>query len=253
MRKITGRLYPKLDPILTNIPLQKPDPIDIEEWVLSSVKYNSTLQASHFAVDATKSTINSARGGYLPTIDLVSRYNNRSEFGAGFSGIDTERGSVGVQFNFPVFQSGLVISQVRQAKYNYETSLADLETSYRNATVSTRQFYNNVISGISVVKADRQTVISANKSVESNEAAYQVGTRTIVDVLLVQNRLYDAQRQLAIDQYNYINDILALKNAAGILSTVDLEKINTWLNASKAHTTMERYKKNNASPKHKKT
>lgn len=242
LRKITGRIYPSIAHIKTTIPLLKPDPTRVESWVSSAERYNSTLQAFRYAADAAKENIGAAAGGGLPTVNIVTNYSNFNPIQSGFTGHDHSSAGVGLALNFPVFQSGLVMSQTRQAKYSYEQALSDLEANYRNATVSTRQFYNNVISGISIVQADRQTVISATSSVESNEAAYQVGTRTIIDVLLVQNRLYDAQRQLASDQYTYINDVLALKNAAGTLSTVDLEEVNTWLNATTANTTMERYK-----------
>lgn len=243
LRKITGRIYPSLAPVKTKIPLLKPDPIRVELWVQSAETYNSTLLAARYTAEAAKESIGAAAGGALPTLDLISNYSNLNPIKSGFSGDDHESAGVGLELNFPVFQGGLTISKTRQAKYTYEQTLSDLEGAYRNATVSTRQFYNDVISGISVVKADRATIISATSSLASNEEAYKVGTRTIIDVLLVQNRLYDAQRQLANDEYAYINSVLALKNAAGTLSTVDVEEINTWLNTFTADTTMERYKK----------
>ena len=52
----------------------------------------------------------------------------------------------------------------------------------------------------------------------------------MVDVVLAQQHLYEAQDQLAKDQYNYINSVLNLKYLAGTLNVSDLQEINSWLN-----------------------
>ena len=51
----------------------------------------------------------------------------------------------------------------------------------------------------------------------------------MVDVVNAQQRLFEAQRELANDQYNFINAILNLKYLAGSLNVNDLEEINAWL------------------------
>lgn len=66
-------------------------------------------------------------------------------------------------------------------------------------------------------------------SLQSTEAQFEVGTRTMVDVVNAQQRLFEAQEQLARDQYDLINSILTLKYLAGTLNVNDLEQINSWL------------------------
>ena len=95
--------------------------------------------------------------------------------------------------------------------------------------MNSRIAFNTIIDGISQVKADRQTVISQKNSLDSTDAQFQVGTRTMVDVTNAQQRLFEAQEQLAGDQYNYINAILKLKYLAGTLNVRDIEEINAWL------------------------
>jgi outer membrane protein len=51
----------------------------------------------------------------------------------------------------------------------------------------------------------------------------------MVDVVNAQRRLFEAQTQLAQDQYNLINATLNLKYLAGSLNVQDLEEINSWL------------------------
>jgi outer membrane protein len=95
--------------------------------------------------------------------------------------------------------------------------------------VNSRIAFNTIIDGISKVKADRQTIISQQNSLDSTAAQFEVGTRTMVDVVNAQQRLFEAQQQLASDQYNLINFTLTLKYLAGTLNVNDLELVNSWL------------------------
>ena len=104
-----------------------------------------------------------------------------------------------------------------------------MEQTYREVVVNSRIAFNTITDGISKVKADRQTVISQRNSLESTEAQFEVGTRTMVDVVNAQQRLFEAQEQLAQDQYNLINAILNLKYLAGTLNVNDIELVNSWL------------------------
>ena len=137
--------------------------------------------------------------------------------------------TVAIALNFPVFQGGLVEANTRQAQYNFQTSSEQLEQTYRNVVVNSTIAFNTIVDGISKVKADRQAIISRQNSLESTEAQFQVGTRTMVDVVNAQQRLFEAQEQLASDQYGLINAILNLKYLAGSLNVNDLDEINSWL------------------------
>ena len=74
-----------------------------------------------------------------------------------------------------------------------------------------------------------QALVSGKKALESTEAGYEVGTRTTVDVLNVRRDLFRAKRDYASSRYDYILSSLRLKQAAGILSPLDLTQINAWL------------------------
>jgi outer membrane protein len=64
---------------------------------------------------------------------------------------------------------------------------------------------------------------------DATQAGYEVGTRTIVDVLQSQSSVFDAQRNYAQARYKYVVSSLQLKQAAGVLKVSDVEEINRWL------------------------
>ena len=78
-------------------------------------------------------------------------------------------------------------------------------------------------------KALQQAVISNETLQDAAEAGFEVGTRTIVDVLDAQRELLRARRDYARSRYDYLLDSLRLKQSAGILSEEDLVMINALL------------------------
>ncbi|NNU14663.1 TolC family protein, partial (plasmid) [Vibrio parahaemolyticus] len=63
------------------------------------------------------------------------------------------------------------------------------------------------------LRAYEQSVVSAHSALEATEAGFDVGTRTIVDVLDATRRLYDANRNLSNARYSYILSRLQLRQA----------------------------------------
>ncbi|MCK4951308.1 MAG: TolC family protein, partial [Gammaproteobacteria bacterium] len=92
-----------------------------------------------------------------------------------------------------------------------------------------RDAYRGVLTDISRVKALKQATVSTQSAVEATEAGFEVGTRTIVDVLVSQRELFRARRDYAQTRYDYLLNTLRLKQAAGTLSPDDLTNINQWI------------------------
>ena len=93
----------------------------------------------------------------------------------------------------------------------------------------TREAYLGVIYGISRVKALKQAVVSSEAALEATKVGFDVGTRTAVDLVVSQRTTSEARRNYSQSKYDYIIDTLSLKQAAGNLTTEDLELINDWL------------------------
>ena len=240
LSKLTNHIYEYLSPLRdSRIPLIKPEPDNIDEWVNTGVKQNYKLFAAKFGLMASRENIKVQSAGSWPTFALQGNAlqthikANRSIVNSIFIPPRQGNANVAIAMNFPVFQGGLVESKTRQAQYNFQTSSQQLEQVYRDVVVNSRITFNTIIDGISKVKADRQTIISQQNSLESTETQFQVGTRTMVDIVIAQQRLFEAQEQLANDQYNLINSLLNLKYLAGTLNVNDLEEVNSWLDTTR--------------------
>lgn len=233
LRKLTNHVYEYLSPLRdSRIPLIKPEPDNVDEWIDIGLKQNYNLYAAKYSLQAARENMKSLSAGGWPTLAVQGNSNQtRNNITNPSILIPAKQtlSNVALALNFPIVQGGLVQSQTRQAQFDFQSSSEQLEKTYRDVVVNSNIAFNNIIDGISKVKADRQTVVSRVNSLESTEAQFQVGTRTMVDVVNAQQRLFESQTQLAQDQYNLINSLLTLKYLAGTLNANDIEEVNSWL------------------------
>ncbi|WP_341501869.1 outer membrane channel protein TolC [Gallaecimonas sp. GXIMD4217] len=227
LSEITGVNYDNLDVLNTKkFSPTLPDGM-VEAWVKRAEDQNLNLQASRMGVEIARDDIKTAQAGHYPTVDLTARYNTADDA----SGPRLDNSSIGIGVTVPLFSGYRTTSQVEQAKANYQVTAQQLEQTYRSVVRSVRNTYNNVRASLSSVKAFEQSEISSQSALEATEAGFEVGTRTIVDVLNANRQLYQTKQQLAQARYTYINNILALKQAEGSLGEADLDAINAVLTA----------------------
>jgi len=232
LRRITGTYYENLDDLAKeHPPLAKPDPPDLSVWSQTALDQNLPLQSAKFGYQIAQQNVGLQRAGHYPTVDLVASYG-RSEDRSRFRNENTD-GRIGLQFQWSLYQGGRVSSRVRQAEHETTQARDLLESVRRRTDADARDAYRGVISLVAGVDALKQSVISSESAVEATEAGYDVGTRTIVDVINVQTVLYTNQRDYSQARYNYVIQTLRLKQAAGNLAPEDLNQVNAWLVARK--------------------
>jgi outer membrane protein len=121
---------------------------------------------------------------------------------------------------------------VRQAREQFQAAQENLDVQRRATNKQVKIAYRGIATSISQVAALKSAMASAQSALEATEAGFEVGTRTMIDVLLLQSKLYQAKRDYAKARYDYITNSLLLKQAAGILMREDIEAINRWLSKS---------------------
>ncbi|MEN9449942.1 MAG: putative type secretion outer rane efflux TolC protein [Pseudomonadota bacterium] len=231
LRQLTGQTYSSVKAFTKKIPLQNPQPENIERWISAATQNNLKLMAARYGVEVSREKIKMQASGHLPSLSLIGNYGKTDTFNNVPSSLNKNGGTVGLELDVPLFAGGAVSSKTRQSQYDFQTASANLDNTYRMLIINTRQKYNDVLADISKIKAEQQAIKSAQLSLDSTEESYKAGTRTVVDVLIAQQNLYDAKRATASDQYNYLLDTLLLKQDAGSLKPEDLVQINQWLDS----------------------
>ena len=240
LREITGQYVAQLDAPGEDFPLLNPTPNDEKSWVDLSLGQNLNLVASRLDEELARDEISFRRNGYYPSLDLlISTGESASKgdvsvtpvIGSGMNVFDdtTNRDQISLQLTVPLFAGGYNSSRVKESVYLHRASREQLQRVTRETERQARDAYLGVHSEMSRVKALRQAVASSQTALQATQAGYEVGTRTIVEVLNSQFSLYVAITNFYQSRYDYIMNALRLKQAAGTLQVQDLEKIDQWL------------------------
>jgi outer membrane protein len=235
LRVITGQGHTQLSVLDTERFSASPSEQSSDTLIDEAQQKNLSLLASRISADIAKDNISLASSGHMPSLTFDAGYNYTDQSNSGASSQDGSYGDInaGINLYIPLYSGGNTSSLTSQAEFQYIAASQALEETYREVTKDVRAFNNNINASIGALKAYEQTVISAKSALEATEAGFDVGTRTIVDVLDSTRRLYDANRNLANARYDYIISVLQLKQAVGTLSEQDIMDINTGLKAGK--------------------
>ena len=241
--EITGQPLDQLKGLPADFKPEAPSPQDVDAWVKQAVEQNPDIRAQQLALDAADHDIDTARAAHLPSIVGTASYGERAQWGnstftrgtdvAGFPATSTSNGpSYSIELVVPIFSGFAVSSRVRQAIFNRDAIADQLEQRRRSIVRQTRNYYNSVLAGLSEIEARKQALLSAQTAYEATETGLEVGTRTIVDVLITQQQLFSAQSVYARARNAFIVNGLKLRQAAGTITIADLQAVNRLLTAN---------------------
>ncbi|MBF0254891.1 MAG: TolC family outer membrane protein [Gammaproteobacteria bacterium] len=226
LREIVANLEErKLLGLRSKIPMSKPNPANIEEWINLAMERSPQVLAANSGLSASRKQIELERSGHLPSLDLVAGSSINSSTSP-FIGNDNDTNSIGLQLSLPLYAGGSVSSRTRQARHDFVTASEGLEQARRAVRRDVSDYYRGVLSSISKVAALESAIRSAQSALEATQAGFDVGTRTMVDVLTVQRNLFKARADYSNARYQYILNGLGLKATAGIISIDDLRLVN---------------------------
>lgn len=238
LRAIIDRRTGMLARVQDDLPLTPADPSDANTWVARAVEQNPEFLTARAASEATRQGVRQARAGHYPEVDLVASRTRREQDSDVFSGggqqqlsRDSETDSIGIEVTLPLFRGGATMSGTREARANFEAAQARMAEARRAVEQRTRNAFRGLESRISQVRSLQQAVESNEASVEAEEAGFEVGTRTTVDVLDALRDLFEAERDYANARFEYILNRLRLQEAAGTLTVEDVRLVNSWLEA----------------------
>ncbi len=234
LKVITGKIYPELKGAGDSLPLISPFPTSIERWTEVAIKQNYKILAAQYATLAAKERFDVELGKGFPKLSANGSYaytedSNLNFDGAAFGPAHSRLETVGLNLEYPILQGGRVIASTRQVTHLYHKADAQKEQVLRETVAFTRQSYLGVLASIGQVKAYKQSIFSSQSALETNEAGYLVGTKTVLDVLTAQSSVFESQSNHSKNQYNYLMNTLKLKQAAGTLKVEDLMNLNQWL------------------------
>ncbi len=224
--EVVGTYYDRVNLLKPDLELSNPEPDSPDAWIEQAKQHNLSILAARATTETAKQEIQLQRAGHLPTVDFNASAGYVDRNFGGEVQQKRQDSQIGLQLNIPLYQGGAVNSRTRQARSRFQESTDRLQQEVRAVELETRNAFRGVKTDIAQVRALGRSLESTAVAVEAEEAGFEVGTRTIVDVLDAQREYFLARLNHARARYLYVVDQLRLKKASGILTEDDLEELN---------------------------
>jgi len=233
LEAIIGEPPPVLSELKDGAILPRPIPSDPTVWVGRALEDNPMVKAASAAITVADWELRRSEVQRLPTIDLVASYGGNYSSGnitepSNF-GTNVKDRQVSIQFSVPLIEGGAIRAHVAEAHAKRSKAQADLTGAQRQATLSTRQSYAAILSGVSQVHALETAVAAGRSAVKGNKVGYGLGIRINSDVLNAEQQLYSSIQDLEKARYDTLFEGLKLKAATGELSADDLNAVSSLL------------------------
>lgn len=214
--QVVGQEPDKLSyPKIVNIPNSLKVALD------TAGEINPQLLAQSFVEVAAKSDIGVAFSNLLPNANLVAT-GARIDPDISAPNNHTATFQVGAQLSIPLYESGFVYSQVRQAKQLASQSRIQVIEVARSVRQAVASSWNAYVGLAQIIKNTRTQVSAAQLALNGVQQEYQAGTRTTLDVLDAQRDLVQAQVLQVTAERNRVVSGYQLLAAIGHLTAQDV-------------------------------
>lgn len=217
LQAMTGRqsvLVQGLGPDFKTRPLQ---PDALAAWVARAQSNNVGINVAQKSLHVAAQEADKAIGHVLPSVDLVASYSRNESQSLSLLGEESRTTSVGVSVNVPIFAGGENWARISQTRYKQQQSRQELAATRERVAVEVARQYWGVVSGAEQIKALETAVHTAEQALEAVRKSYQAGTRSISDILAVQQQLHEVRRDLVQARLSYVKSRIKLKMVAGAL------------------------------------
>lgn len=208
-----------------------PQPDSLAAWQRRGEENNARVLAKERELAIASAEIGKHKLSGRPTLDLVAGYSARHQSGTSSSLTpDSNRqATVGVQLNIPIYAGGAIQSRERESMSKQRQAEQELGAARRDARLAANDAYLAVKTGVARIASLEQSLRSARTALEATALGRDVGSRTELDVLDAQQRVFAAERDLAQARNDHLLGRVRLALAAGDLQEGDLHALNAYL------------------------
>ncbi len=157
-----------------------------------------------------------ARGAYWPNLSLTGGYI-RTEQSPETSSLNREGINAGAALNFPFFEGGLRVAEVKEAKARERQSRLLYEDLKKAIAVEVQSARLDLVTQKSILKFLVDQRAFARENYKAVNRQFEFGLAQSIDVIDANTLLVSAEQKVAEAGYTYQMSILRAKKATGVL------------------------------------
>jgi outer membrane protein len=212
---------------ITTLQPTGPQPDTVDPWLASALKNQPLLQQAQATLKVSEQQVQYAKRARWPTLTL----SGIGQHAAGMLVPPVAIDQIGASLNLsiPIYEGGSTRAGIHQAEALSKASRANVVNIQDQIKLETQTAFQDLEDSVAQFQATQQSVTSAKVSMDGTRKGYEIGSRSIIDLLTATTNYAAAQRNYYLALYTQLVARTQLKSAAGVLTPADIEAINTLL------------------------
>ncbi|MDQ6972317.1 MAG: TolC family protein, partial [Mariprofundaceae bacterium] len=215
---LIGRPAGVLGPMLISDVPAAPSPARAELWEAEAEAHALAVRLAVVQFGMARQGKRKSVGKALPKIEAFGEVGRDRSSDTALGGATVRDQAVGVQLRMPLYAGGGISAQIRKSEKEALQAEFALKDDIRLARLAARQAYLAQGSAAAQLAAMRKAVVSARQAALATHRGYDVGLRSLTEVLDADERSFAAERNRAAAGAQYAFAILQLQASVGALT-----------------------------------
>ena len=207
--------------------------LSVEQYRQKVLEYNQDIQKSQQAVNGALYPLKGIKTGFFPKLDITGNYSYQLEKVEFLPGTDLKHDNYGVEAGLVqnVYSGSAVRKQYDVAKLQHAIAQLSVEHTVDNMIYAADVSYWSVAANRNLYELSEQFVQIVRELYEIVNKRFEEGAISKTDVLMVQNRLKEAELQLNTNSTNYktalqsLNIMMGVEPDAAVVLTDSIQKV----------------------------
>ena len=207
--------------------------LSVEQYRQKVLEYNQDIQKSQQAVNGALYSLKGIKTGFFPKLDITGNYSYQLEKVEFLPGTDLKHDNYGVEAGLVqnVYSGSAVRKQYDVAKLQHAIAQLSVEHTVDNMIYAADVSYWSVAANRNLYELSEQFVDFVRELYEIVNKRFEEGAISKTDVLMVQNRLKEAELQLNTNSTNYktalqsLNIMMGVEPDAAVVLTDSIQKV----------------------------
>ena len=207
--------------------------LSVEQYRQKVLEYNQDIQKSQQAVNGALYSLKGIKTGFFPKLDITGNYSYQLEKVEFLPGTDLKHDNYGVEAGLVqnVYSGSAVRKQYDVAELQHAIAQLSVEHTVDNMIYAADVSYWSVAANRNLYELSEQFVQIVRELYEIVNKRFEEGAISKTDVLMVQNRLKEAELQLNTNSTNYktalqsLNIMMGVEPDAAVVLTDSIQKV----------------------------
>lgn len=199
---------------------EKQDFKDLNAWLMAAEHDHPAIKAAKLQLESSKEKIRTARSAGLPTVDIFGSFYKNGYPNQGLQPVNSNTTTVGFSISIPIFEGFATTYKIRGAQAQAEKSEADMADIKTQILTEIVKSFADTQSSLMNLTASQKLLEAATASVDSAVKRYENGAADILELLISQNTMAEAQQERIRCVAEWRSARLRLMANAGVLGAL---------------------------------